>query len=182
MPQSPSIRGSSNHSPKKSNSLEYREFTNQKSNSHRVNEKERIGEDVEHGLNTVLDLLFSRNTRRVNIIDTGANLVGVAVVLEGVKEFHVSLGSLDRDNISVEALDGWEDIIEVRVAEVGVSLEGVANTSGGKLEGVNGPLEVSIPVSTTERKLVEIMLIIEDMENNLIHTPSRMAGSSTWIA
>jgi hypothetical protein len=50
-------------------------------------------------------------------------------------------------------LDGGEDVVEVRVAEVGVCLELIGDTSSGELEGVNGPLEVSIPVSTTEREL-----------------------------
>ena len=52
------------------------------------------------------------------VINTRADLIRVPVMLEGVEEFHVSLGGLDRDDISIKTLDGWEDVIEIRVAEV----------------------------------------------------------------
>lgn len=112
----------------------------------RVDEEERVGEDVKHGLEAVLDLLSSGNTRRVNVVDTGANLVGVAVVLEGVEKLHVGLGGLDGDDIGVETLDGGEDVVEVGVAEVRMGLELIGDASSRELEGVNGPLEIGIPV------------------------------------
>ena len=34
-----------------------------------------------------------------------------------------------------------------------VSLGGIGNTSSGEAEGINGPGEVAIPISTTEREL-----------------------------
>jgi hypothetical protein len=34
-------------------------------------------------------------------------------MFEGVEELHVGLGSLDGDDISIKALDGGEDIVEV---------------------------------------------------------------------
>jgi hypothetical protein len=116
----------------------------------RVDDKKGVGEDVKHGLDTVLDFLTAWDTRRVDVIDTRADLVGVAVLLEGVEQLHVSLGGLDGDDIGVKALDGREDVVEVGVAEVGVDLELVGDTSGSELEGVDSPLEVGVPVSTTE--------------------------------
>lgn len=88
----------------------------------------------------------------MDVVDTGADLVGVTVLLEGVKQLHVSLGGLDGDDISIETLDGGEDVVEVGVAEVGVGLELVGDTSGGELERVNSPLEVGVPVRATERE------------------------------
>jgi hypothetical protein len=67
----------------------------------------------------------------VDIIDTGADLVRVAVVLEGVEELHVSLGGLDGNDIGVKTLDGGEDVVKVRVTEVGVRLQLVGDTGGG---------------------------------------------------
>jgi hypothetical protein len=78
-----------------------------------VDEEERAREDVEHRLETILDFLTSRDTRRVDIIDTRANLVGVSIMFEGIEELHVSLGSLDGDDISIKTLDGGEDVVEV---------------------------------------------------------------------
>lgn len=91
----------------------------------------------------------------MDVVDTGADLVGVAIVFEGVEELHVRLGGLDRDDISIETLDRGEDVVEVGVAEVRVSLQLVGDTRGGELERVDSPLEISIPVSAAERKLEE---------------------------
>ena len=89
----------------------------------------------------------------MDIVDTGTDLVGVAVLLEGGEELHVALGSLDRDDIGVQALDRREDIVKVGVAEVRVGLEFVGDTSSGELERVDGPLEVGIPVGAAEGEL-----------------------------
>jgi hypothetical protein len=89
----------------------------------------------------------------VNVINTGADLVRVAVLFEGVQELHVTLGRLNGDDISVEALDGREDVIEVGVAEVRVSLESIRDASSGEFEGVDGPFEVAVPIYATKRKL-----------------------------
>ena len=118
-----------------------------------VDEQEARGEDVEHLGDAVLDLLLGGDTRRVDIVDTGADLVGVTVVPEGGEELHVALRCFNGDNVSVETLDRGEDVIEVGIAEVGVSLGSVADTSSRKLESVNGPTKVVIPVNTAERQL-----------------------------
>lgn len=84
----------------------------------RVNEEKRLGEDFEHGLESVLDLLSSGNTRRMDVVDTGANLVRVTIVFEGVEKLHVGLRGLDGDDVGIKTLDGGEDVIEVGIAEV----------------------------------------------------------------
>lgn len=70
----------------------------------------------------------------MDVIDTRANLVRVTVVLECVKELHVTLRCFNGNDISIECLDRGEDIIEVGVAEVRVSLQGVGDTSSGEFE------------------------------------------------
>lgn len=89
----------------------------------------------------------------MNVVNSRANLVGVTVLLECMQELHVALGRLDGDDISVKALNRGEDIVEVRVTEVGVSLESVGNACGGELERVDSPGEVGIPVNAAKRKL-----------------------------
>jgi len=84
-----------------------REFTNW------VDKKEGVREDIEHGLETILDFLASRDTRRVDIIDTRTNLVGVPVMFEGGEELHVGLGRFDGDDISIKTLNRGEDVVEV---------------------------------------------------------------------
>lgn len=121
--------------------------------THRVDEEEGVGEDGEHILDTILNLLLAGNTGRVDIIDTGANLVRVAIVLKCSEQLHVALGSLNGNDVGIKTLDGGEDIVKIRVAEMGVSLELIGDTGSRELEGVNSPLEVGIPVSAAERKL-----------------------------
>lgn len=89
----------------------------------------------------------------MDVVDTGTDLVGVTILLERMQQFHVTLGELDGNDISVKALDRWEDIIKVRVAEVRVSLSNIRNTSSGKFERVDSPLQVLIPIGTTQWQL-----------------------------
>ena len=118
-----------------------------------VDEEQLVREYLEHGGNTVTDLLIAGHTGRVDIVDTRPNLVGVAVLLEGVEQLHVALRRLDGDDISIKTLDGWEDVVEVGVAEVRVGLERVGDTSSGELERREGPVEVRLPVGLAKREL-----------------------------
>ena len=54
----------------------------------------------------------------MDVINARADLIRVSIMLEGVEEFHVGLRGLNRDDISIKTLDGWEDVVEIRVAEV----------------------------------------------------------------
>ena len=118
-----------------------------------VDEQEARGENVEHLGDAVLDLLLGGDTRRVDVVDTGADLVGVTVVPEGGEELHVALRCLNRDDIGVKVLDRGEDVVEIGVAEVRVGLESIGDTSGGELERWQSPREVSLPVDLAEREL-----------------------------
>lgn len=125
-------------------------------NAYWVNKEEVRRDERKHLLDAVLDLLLRRNTRGVDIVDTWANDVRVAELLECRKELHVALGGLNRDDIGVETLNGGEDVVEVGVAEMRVGLSRVADTCSRKLEGVDGPAEVVIPVNSAERQLFEV--------------------------
>ena len=127
----------------------------------RVDDEKVGGKDLEHVGNSVLDLLLSRNTGRVDVVDTGSDLVGVAVRLEDVEQLEVGLGSLDGDDIRVKGLDGREDVSEVGVTEVGVDLDVVGDTRGGKSERVDGPLEVRVPIGLSEGKTLSDSRLID---------------------
>ena len=109
----------------------------------------------------------------MDIVNTRTNLVGVSVMLEGLEQLHVALGRLDRDDIGIQTLDGREDIIKVGVAEVGVGLGGIGDTSGGETEGVNSPSEVPFPIGTTKRKLDETddrqLIVIDKTDTVHVH-------------
>ena len=105
------------------------------------------------GLETLYNLFFAGNTWRVDVVDTGTDLVGVTIMLEGVQQLHVALRELDRNDISIKTLNRRENIVEVGVAEVGVSLSFITNASCSELKGVNSPFQVLLPVGFTKRQL-----------------------------
>jgi hypothetical protein len=101
---------------------------------------ELLGLEVgQHLRDAVLDLLLRRNTRGVDVVDTRTNVAGVGLVLEDLEELGVALAVLDGENISVESGDGVEEVLELGVAEVGVDLGRVLDTSARKLERVDSP-------------------------------------------
>lgn len=117
----------------------------------------------EHLLDAVLDLLLGGDTRRVDVVNTGANVARVGLVDEDLEELGVRLAVLDGQDIGIESGDGVEEVLELRVAEVGVDLSAIGDTGGGQLEGVNSPLEVGNTGLTsaegktlTESRLVDL--------------------------
>ena len=54
----------------------------------------------------------------MDVVNAGADLVRVAVLVESVQEFHVTLGRFDGDDIGVKALDGGENVVEVGIAKM----------------------------------------------------------------
>ena len=110
-------------------------------------------DNFQRRLEPLCDLFFTRNTRGVNVIDSRADLVGITETLECMQQFLVTLRELDGNDISVQALDRWENIIKVRVAEVRMSLGFIRDTGSGKFEGVHRPLQVFIPIRTAQWQL-----------------------------
>lgn len=86
----------------------------------------------------------------MNVVDTGTDLVRVAVVLEDVQELEVGLGRFDGNDVGVEALDGGEDISKVGVAKVRVDLNVVLDARGREAERVDGPGQVVVPVGLAQ--------------------------------
>lgn len=70
----------------------------------------------------------------MNVIDTRSNLIGIAVGLEGIQKFHVALRGFNGDDVGVQALDRWENIVEIRVAKVRMRLKVIRDTGGRELE------------------------------------------------
>lgn len=97
----------------------------------------------------------------MDVVDTGANVARVGLVDEDLEELGVRLAVLNGQDIGIESGDGVEEVLELRVAEVGVDLSAIGDTSGRQLEGVNSPLEVgNTGLTSTEGKtLAESRLV-----------------------
>src|SRR5262245_1874408 len=72
-------------------------------------------------------LLDTRAARGVDVINAGANLVGIAVASERFQKLHLRARGLDRYHVSIQGADGLDDVVELRIAHVGVYLRLVGN-------------------------------------------------------
>lgn len=77
----------------------------------------------------------------------------IGLVNEDLEELGIGLGVLDGQNVRVQSADGVEEVLELGVAEVGVDLGRVLDTSSRELEAVDSPLQVGITLlSRAKRK------------------------------
>lgn len=137
-----------------------------------------------HLLDALLELLKGGDTRRVNVVDTRADVAGVLLVNEDLEELGIGLRVLDGEDISIKGSDGVEEVLELRVAEVRVNLSGVLDASGGELEGVDSPLEVGFTLLTlAEREtLTEGRLIdLDDVDTVLLKVDNLVAESQSEL-
>ena len=88
----------------------------------------------------------------MNVIYAGADLVRVGQVVEGAQEFHARARGLDGDHIGVHLNNSGHDVVEFRVAHVGVDLGGVLHPVGGQAEGPDGPVQIGLPLAPPERQ------------------------------
>lgn len=103
----------------------------------------------------------------MDVVNTGANVARVGLVDEDLEELSIRLAVLNGQDIGIESGNGVEEVLELRVTEVGVDLSAIGNTSSGQLEGVDSPLEVgNTSVTSAEGKtLTESRLVDLDHGN-----------------
>ena len=103
----------------------------------------------QHLTDTVLDLLLRWDTWGVDVIDTGTDVAGVGFVDEDLEELGIRLAVLNGENIGIESSNGMEEVLELRVAEVGVDLGRVLDTGNGEAERLDSPIEVCLTLLTS---------------------------------
>lgn len=120
-------------------------------------------EELKHLLDTVTDLLLTGNTRGVDVVNTRSNVSGISGVNEDAEQLGIRLAVLNGQDVGIESGNGVEEVLELGVAEVRVDLSGILNASGGQLEGVDSPLEVSVTLlaraegeTLTKSRLVDL--------------------------
>lgn len=107
---------------------------------------------LEHLLDALLELSLGGNTRAVDVVDTRADVAGVGLIDEDLEELGVRLGVLNGEDISIQRGNGVEEVLELRVAEVGVNLSRIVNASSGQLEAVDSPLEVGVTLTALPKR------------------------------
>jgi len=110
-------------------------------------------EILQHLLDSVLNLLLAWDTRRVDVIDTGANVAGVSLIDEDLEELGIRLAVLNGENISIKSGNGVEEVLELRVTEVRMDLSGILNTGDREAERLDSPVKICLTLlSGSERK------------------------------
>mmetsp|Transcript_39616 Transcript_39616/g.69194 ORF Transcript_39616/g.69194 Transcript_39616/m.69194 type:complete len:462 (-) Transcript_39616:376-1761(-) len=97
-------------------------------------------------------MLLRWNIGRVDVIDAWTDLVGVLEAVESIQQLHVRARGLNRDDVGVHVGDGRDDVVELRVAHVGVDLGLVTHAVGSDAEGFDGPVQVLLPLRLAQRQ------------------------------
>ena len=111
-----------------------------------------VGEPLPRELEQAGHLADLGDARRMDVVDAGADFVRIAVVPERVEQFHLRARGLDRDHVGVHRADRIDDVVELRVAHVGVDLGLVAHAGRTEAEGVDGPVQIGLPFGLAQRQ------------------------------
>ncbi|MNT70291.1 hypothetical protein D3C72_2086570 [compost metagenome] len=82
----------------------------------------------------------------MDVVHAGADLIGILKVLEGVEQLHVRARGFDGDHIGIHVGNRCNDVVELRIAHMGVDLRFVAHATHGNAEGLHGPVQVLLPL------------------------------------
>lgn len=141
-------------------------------------------QELKHFLDAVTNLLLARDTGRVDIIDTRSNVSGVCRVNEDAEELGIRFAVLNGQDIGIESSNGVEEVLELGVAEMGVDLGGILNTSGRQLEGVDGPLKVGVTLLARAKRetLAESRFIdLNDVDTSLLEVNDLVAEGKSKL-
>src|SRR5690606_40748654 len=89
---------------------------------------------------------------RVDVIYARTDVVRISEILEGAQQLHVRTRRLDGDDVGIHGGDGFDDVVEFRIAHVGVDLRAVLDAGRGQAEAVHGPVQVGLPVAAAQRQ------------------------------
>ena len=82
----------------------------------------------------------------MDVVDARTDLVGIGKGLEGFQKLHAGAGALDGDHVGIHGGDGGHDVVELRIAHVGVNLGGRVGATGRHAKGPGRPVEIVVPV------------------------------------
>ena len=88
----------------------------------------------------------------MDVVDPGADLRGVTAGGEGIEQFHLRARRLDRDHVGIHRADRIDDVVELRIAHVGVDLRLGRSDRGGQAEARDRPVEIVVPVRAPQRQ------------------------------
>ena len=88
----------------------------------------------------------------MDVVDARPDLIGIIEVLEGVQQLHVGTRGLDGDDIGIHGGDSADDVVELRIAHMGVDLRLVGHHGSAQLEALHRPVEICLPLGLAQRQ------------------------------
>ena len=88
----------------------------------------------------------------MNVVNAGADVVGVFRLDKGVEQFHFRARAFDGNHVRVHGGNGVNNIVEFGIAHVRVNLRGVLHAGCGQFKGVDRPFEIIRPRCPAQRQ------------------------------
>src|SRR5262249_51015819 len=93
-----------------------------------------------------------RDAGRVDVPNTGADLVRVLKAGERPEQFHVGARGLNGDHVCVQLGDGVDDVVELAVTHVRVDLRFVSDAGRTQPKSIDSPAQILRPFRSAQRK------------------------------
>ncbi|MNS62800.1 hypothetical protein D3C72_958760 [compost metagenome] len=88
----------------------------------------------------------------MNVIYAGTDVVRIAEILECLQQLHIGARRFDRDHVRIHGGDGFDDVVELRIAHVRMDLRLVAHAGRRQAEAIHRPVQVGLPIGTAQRQ------------------------------
>ncbi len=86
----------------------------------------------------------------MDIVHARADLVGVVEFVEYIQQLHVGTGGLNGDHVRIHVRDRLNDVVELRIAHVGMDLSAVRHTVGTDAERLHRPVQILGPLAAAQ--------------------------------
>lgn len=93
----------------------------------------------------------ARYVWRVNVIDARTDFIWIIKLFKRLQQLHVGTRGFDGDDVCVQRRNRIHDVVELAITHVSVDLCVIFRHGGVDTEGLYAPLEIGVPVATTQR-------------------------------
>src|SRR5690606_16071450 len=90
--------------------------------------------------------------RRMDVVNSGPDVVGIVEGTEGLEQLHLGARRLDGDDVGIHRGNRLDHIVELAVAHVRVDLRFIAHAAGAQAEGIHRPVEIVLPGGAAQRQ------------------------------
>ena len=86
----------------------------------------------------------------MNVIDAWTDFIRIIKLFKRLQQLHVGTRGFDGDDVCIQRRNGIHDVVELAITHVSVDLCVIFRHGGVDTEGLYAPLEIGVPVATTQ--------------------------------